>query len=74
LYALQNQRNSKWPLAGRLPPNAGTFQVVAERRFAMDVLAMDVQMMSEKELHRMAKTKRKGKPTKTKRRYGIDEG
>jgi hypothetical protein len=40
----------------------------------MDVLAMDVQMMSEKELHRMAKTKRKGKPTKTKRRYGIDEG
>ena len=61
---LQNQRNNKWQPALRLrrsEANAPSRRLRAHRQ-------MDDKSMSESELRRMAKTKRKGKPTRKKRR------
>ena len=60
---LQNQRNNKWSLA------LLSLQNVVNARYPHSKASRGMyKSMSKAELRRMAKTKRKGKPTKKKRR------
>jgi uncharacterized protein DUF3008 len=61
---LLNQRNSKWQPAQRLQQTRGKKSKSSLKGASRSMY----KSMSKAELRRMAKTKRKGKPTKKKRR------